>query len=324
MSELKINSDYFEGENSLNKPDEAVIHVYVENEDDIPFWKDVFNKCGLRTKIHPASQTSLARGKTEILKRKNDVGKFLILCVDSDYDYLLQSHTDDSKTINENPYIFQTYTYSIENFKCYAESLHGVVVKATLQDEPLQFFDYAKFLKEYSSVIYDLFIYSLHHAKKQSNSFTIDDFSKTIKLLSPVDIPSQGQEALTKLEKAVKNKMATLYKISDKQINQFKKELHKLGVTPENTYLFIKGHTLYDNVVCMFLEPIVGYLKSKQFKQISELKKDEEEATNRRNQYKKSITNFELILRNNTDYYDCFLIKKILSDIGKYNQHWKV
>ncbi|RKZ75431.1 MAG: hypothetical protein DRR16_31300, partial [Candidatus Parabeggiatoa sp. nov. 3] len=77
-------------------------------------------------------------------------------------------------------------------------------------------------------------------------------------------------------------------------------------------------HTLYENVVCMFLKPIERYLRSKQFKQISELKKDDEEARDRRNQYKKSVIDIEFVLRNNTNYYDCFLMKKILSDIENY------
>ncbi len=242
MSSIKreINSDHFEVENVFNKSDGTIIIVYVENEDDIPFWKDIFDKSNMRTEIHPASQTSLARGKKEVLKQKNCVGEFLILCVDSDYDYLLQSHTDNSKAINESPYIFQTYTYSIENYKCYAESLHRVMVRATLQDKQ-ELFDYVKFLKEYSSIIYDLFIYSLHYAKEKSDSFTIKDFSKTIKLLEQVDYSSQEPEALEKLKKAVKEKFAILDKIPDKKINQFKEELHKLGVEPENTYLFMRG-----------------------------------------------------------------------------------
>ena len=315
----KINSAYYEGKNSLNKSKGTVIDVHVENEDDIPFWKDIFNKSGLKTKIHPASKTSLDRGKSVVLKLKDNVGKFLIVCVDSDYDYLLQGYTDVSKTVNENPYVFQTYAYSIENFKCYAESLHSVVVKSTLLDKP-ELFDYVNFLKLYSSIIYELFIYSLHHLKEQSDSFTINDFSETIKLLAQVDILSQGQKALKKLKIAVENKIATLDKISDRQINQFKEKLYILGITPENTYLFIKGHILYENVVCMFLQPIALYLKSKQFRQISELKKDEEEATNRRNQYKKYFIDIELVLRNNTNYYDCFLMNHILSDIEKYKK----
>ena len=66
----KINSAYYEGKKSLNKSNGTVINVHVENEDDIPFWKDIFNKYGLKTKIHPASKTSLDRGKSVVLNFK--------------------------------------------------------------------------------------------------------------------------------------------------------------------------------------------------------------------------------------------------------------
>ncbi len=35
-------------------------------------------------------------------------------------------------------------------------------------------------------------------------------------------------------------------------------------------------------------------------------------------QYRKLTTDIGLVLCHNTDYYDCFLMKKILSDIENY------
>ena len=43
-----------------------------------------------------------------------ELGRSLIACVDSDYDFLLQGATNVSRKINRNPYIFQTYGYAIE------------------------------------------------------------------------------------------------------------------------------------------------------------------------------------------------------------------
>lgn len=43
-----------------------------------------------------------------------ELGRSLIACVDSDYDFLLQGATNTSRKINRNRYIFQTYTYAIE------------------------------------------------------------------------------------------------------------------------------------------------------------------------------------------------------------------
>ena len=309
-------------QHSKSKKTFRVISVYVENEDDVPFWKDIFDKQNLKTKIYPASKTSLDRGKVEVLKLKDKTGEFLILCVDSDYDYLLQKKTEISKTIIENPFIFQTYTYSIENYKCYAESLYSVIVKATLQDKR-ELFDYNLFLEKYSSIIYDLFIYSFHNEKNKLDKFSIEDFSKIIKLLENVDFSTQGEKALEKLNKKVERKIKKLDELSEIQILNYQKELKKLGLIRENTYLFIKGHILNDNVVLMFLKPIEKYLRTERRKQINELKKDSEEAINRRNQYNKSIVNVDLVLRMNTNYYDCFLMRKIEKDIEKYKIKWQ-
>lgn len=77
-----------------------------------------------------------------------ELGRSLIACVDSDYDFLLQGATNTSRKINRNRYIFQTYTYAIENYHCFAESLHEVCVQATLNDRSILDFNF--YLKKYS------------------------------------------------------------------------------------------------------------------------------------------------------------------------------
>lgn len=326
----KINSKNKEARNSLNKTcgEENLISVYVESEDDIPFWKNILDKFDLKTKIHPASRTSLNRGKLEVLKQKDNVGKYLLLCVDSDYDYLLQGSTEISKLINENPYIFQTYAYSIENYKCYAKSLNSVVVNATCVDNN-QVFDYEKFMSCFSKIIYDLFVYSFHDKKNEIGNFTIDNFSETIKLLEFVDVHTQGKEVFLKLKKSVIEKTSSLEILPETEINQYKEELRKLGVTSENAYLFVKGHTIYENVVCMFLKPIYTFLKKENLNQIREFSKKDEKskkvASDRRGQYIKLVAeDIERELCRNTNYYNCFLMKKVFRDIENYkNQFWK-
>lgn len=319
MSKLvdKISSDYFEARNVLNKSRGEEVIVHVENEDDRPFWKDIFTKQGIKTRIFPASKETLDRGKQEVLKLKDKIGKYMVLCVDSDLDYLLQDKTDTSKLINENPYIFQTYTYSIENYKCYSPSLHGVVVKATLQDKP-ELFDYITFLEKYSNAVFKLFVYLYHYQVNQSNELSISTFSDTIKLFNHVDILNAGTNSLNELKNQIEQKFSNIGAIPNEQFNNYIDILNRLGLTKQNTYLFIQGHTLYENVVSMFLKPIENHLKREQYNLINQQQKDTEEANNRRNQYQKSIVNIELLLRSNTDYYDCFLMDKIIADIQKY------
>ena len=72
----------------------------------------------------------------------------MIEFVDADCDYLLQGVTAVSKEINENPYVFHTYVYAIENYQCYAPSLHDVSVAVALNDKSL--FDFEEYLRQYS------------------------------------------------------------------------------------------------------------------------------------------------------------------------------
>lgn len=317
MSRLldNINSDYIMAINSL-KPKKAAktIMVYVENEDDIPFWRNILEKYApqLNFEISFPFQ-NLERGKHKMLKQIQ-AGKYLLLCVDSDYDYLLQNATKTSQLINNNPYIFQTYTYSTENYKCYAESLKTVYVSASLNDEEL--FDFNAFLKLYSKIIYELFLYSYFYYKTDNHCFSILEFSETIKIRKKVDINEQGKTAIEALITSVNNQITALKTInSEVDINSIAKELENLGVNQDNTYLFVKGHIIYDNVVLMFLKPLDNLLKNKKLQEFKASTSDKSILSNKINQYKKEITPIEYALRLNTNYDSCFLMRKIEEDI---------
>ena len=114
--------------------------AYVESYDDIAFWRTLLSEFENEERYFQVmlpSATSLAKGKKMVLMNTlntSELGRSLIACVDSDYDFLLQGATKVSHKINKNPYIFQTYGYAIENFHCFADSLHEVCVQATLND----------------------------------------------------------------------------------------------------------------------------------------------------------------------------------------------
>ena len=74
-------------ENQNKLLDRTTIRVYVENEDDVPFWKYFFTKANIDTVISPASKGNLERGKKTVLFYENQANASLLLCVDSDYDY---------------------------------------------------------------------------------------------------------------------------------------------------------------------------------------------------------------------------------------------
>ena len=163
-----LNSSFLESMGKL-RPKNApkIISVYVESHEDKAFWRSIFNDYineKLEFDIQLPSNTSLTKGKDKALERNNDIltlglGQYLIICIDSDYDYVLQGHTQQSRLINDSDFIFQTYAYSIENLRCYSPSLHLVCVQSVNSDKKK--IDFIELLKLYSNITYELFVWSV-------------------------------------------------------------------------------------------------------------------------------------------------------------------
>ena len=176
-----LTSSYFNAANRLySKKARRRIVAYVESYDDVPFWRTLFeefenDECYFQVML--PSATSLAKGKKMVLMNTlntAELGKSLIACVDSDYDFLLQGATAISRKINRNKYIFQTYTYAIENHHCFAESLHEVCVQATLNDRSL--IDFAAFMRRYSQIAYPLFLWNVwYYRQHETHTYPMSD-----------------------------------------------------------------------------------------------------------------------------------------------------
>jgi hypothetical protein len=297
--------------------------VYVESHDDISFWRGIlspFEKKGVNFDIQLPSQNTLQKGKTAVLEFADRVGQNLVLCVDSDYDYLLQENSDTSVLINENQYIFQTYAYSIENLKCYSEGLHLICSQSSKNDAKI--IDFNELMQLYSSIVYKLFLWSVHFSLKQdTTSFTLTEFCEIIKVLDKVQISDKLTSAFEGLNDRVNIKMRELERNHPNDLSEIEllaTKLEQLGVLPTNTYLFIQGHTIKDNVVLMFLHPIFRHLKAEKENEIKANAKHNEELVNQLNLYKKQIVPIDLAIDNNTEFKTCHLYLKIESDISKY------
>ncbi len=94
----------------------------------------------------PSRNQHLDRGKKAAISNMlKGVGRDMIACVDADYDYILQGATEMSRQMLEEPDIFHTYAYAIENFQCYAKGLHETCVMVTLNDHRI--FNFERFLQ---------------------------------------------------------------------------------------------------------------------------------------------------------------------------------
>ena len=143
-----------------------LVHVYVEGYEDVAFWRAIFDHFDneyLRFEISVPTREDLPKGKKVLMSmipRSND---HLLLCVDSDFDYLFGDETPQAKEICDAEFMFHTYTYATENYLCYAPSLHNVCVKATKNDSKI--FDFVEFMAEYSRRVYPLFLWYAYSAQ---------------------------------------------------------------------------------------------------------------------------------------------------------------
>ena len=141
-------------------PAQRLVHVYVEGYEDVAFWRGVFDHFQnpyLRFEISVPNRADLPKGKKVLMSMIPRSSEEMLLCVDSDFDYLFDQATEQSREVNGSTFMFHTYAYATENYLCYAPSLHNVCVKATKNDTRI--FDFVKFMHEYSCTIYPLFLW---------------------------------------------------------------------------------------------------------------------------------------------------------------------
>ena len=319
-----LSSLYIGAANRL-KPKKARnrIVAYVESYDDVAFWRSIFADFedeNFYFEVMLPSNKSLCKGKKSVLMNKlgSRLGQNMVACVDSDYDYLLQGVTSTSRQINESRYVFQTYAYAIENHLCYAESLHEVCTMATLNDRKLV--DFVGFMTLYSQIAYPLFIWSVwFYRQRNLNEFSLMDFCAYVRL-DKVSV-RQPEECLIAMDKRVKNKLRELEKRHPQaleEIEAMKAEFTYLGVTPENTYMFIQGHHIMESVTMKILTPVCNALRREREEEIKRLAEHHVQFRNELTCYERSLLPVDVVLKKQTGFKDSSVYKMLEKDIREF------
>ena len=319
-----LSSLYIGAANRL-KPKNARrrIVAYVESYDDVSFWRSVFADFEDETcyfEVMLPSNKSLCKGKKSVLMNQlgSRLGQNMVACVDSDYDYLLQGVTSTSRQINNSRYVFQTYAYAIENYQCYAESLHEACVAATLNDHPL--IDLVSFMTMYSQIAYPLFVWSVwFYRKRNLNEFSLMDYCSYVRL-DHVSV-HHPEQCLLAMEKRVYNKLRDLEKKHPEaleEIETMKSEFGGLGVVPENTYMFIQGHHIMESVVMKVLTPVCNALRREREDEIKRLAEHHTQFRNELTSYERRLLNVDVVLRKHTGFKESPVYKKLENDIREF------
>lgn len=319
-----LSSLYLGAANKLRpKKAKKKIIAYVESYDDIAFWRSVFadfEDDNYYFEVMLPSKKTLCKGKKSALMNNlgSRLGQNMVACVDSDYDYLLQGVTSTSRQINNSRYVFQTYAYAIENFQCYAGSLHEACVLATMNDRKLV--DFEGFMTYFSQIAYPLFLWSIWFYRKGNlNEFSMTEFCSYVRL-DHVKLQAP-EEALLQMDRRVKNKLNTLKKRHPEaldEIESMKVEFEYLGVTPENTYLFIQGHHIKESVTMKLLGPVCSALRREREEEIKQLAHHHLQYKNELAGYEHRVLGIDVVLSKHIGYQDCPLYKRIENDIREF------
>ena len=265
------------------------------------------------------SKLNLTRGKKSVLMNLlNNMGPDMIACVDADYDYLLQGCTATSRQINESPYVFHTYVYAIENFQCYAPSLHDVCVAVTLNDHRI--FDFETFFRQFSEICFPLFVWSVW-AYRTGNymRFTLTDFNRVTD--TGGFSVQQPEASLQNVRRKVGTKIRELQRKfpgNKEAYLQLKDELKQLGVTPQTTYLYMQGHHLFDTIVAPILAKVCRILQQERQNEITRARAHRTQKRNEMSCYENSRQDIKAMLKKNTGYTRSEPFLRVQDDVRRY------
>ncbi len=316
-----LNSQYVAAANRLaGRRARHRVVAYVESYDDVLFWSQLLRPLetpDLCFEVMLPSRTSLCKGKKTALA--NDLGprlgEWMIACVDADYDYLLQGVTENSRQVCHNPYVFHTYVYAIENFQCYAPALDSVCVMATLNDHRL--FDFEAFLTLYSETVWPLFVWNVWaYRYGHYTTFSMLDMYHII-AIDQINF-YHPETTLNSLRHRVNAKVSRLQRQFPQARSTYKpldNELRRLGLTPQTTYLYLRGHDLFDGIVAPMLGTVCEALRREREHDIRRLAVHETQHQNELAAYRHAIAPIEEMLRKHTGYTISPLYQRIQQDI---------
>lgn len=320
-----INSRYIEAANSLTpKRARRRIVAYVESYDDVYFWRTVLSRFENDKRFFEVmlpSKVNLTRGKKSVLMNflsGEPLGKDMIACVDADYDYLLQRATQQSRRVLDSPYVFHTYVYAIENYQCFAPSLHDVCVSVTLNDHRI--FDFRDYFARFSEVLFPLFVWSIMlYRNGNYPKFSITDFNR---IADPGGFSVHHPDvSLANVRRKVGTRIRELqrqFPDAKEEYLSLKEEIKILGVTPQTTYLYIQGHHLFDTVVAPMLTKVCNLLRQERQNEINYSRAHRTQKRNEMSCYENSLQDVKTMLKKNTGYIFSEPFQRLQSDVQRY------
>ena len=252
------------------------LSVLVEDIYDQRFWECIIEnvKPDLKDKIDfPNPTPEGTRGKSILKKFKNCVSKKIIICVDSDCEYLY-----DHNVLYIAEYIYHTVVYSKENFQCHHLSLHQIPKDLTNER-----YDFKSLLEKISLMIspifYFWFYFKENNFKDFDNLISNEKFA-TILSFKGTQFETLGDENLLyqSIEDRVKAELQNLKILMgegwydatfENDIPEIRERLkEKSSIQEERILDFYYGHSVLEEFVQPFMIKIIEILKNRKIEEV--------------------------------------------------------
>ena len=136
--------------------------------------------------------------------------------------------------------------------------------------------------------------------------------------------PYSVLDAMQRTVSAKLSEMETRFPQYIQDVDRLGEELRKLGLVPDNTYLYIQGHHIMDCVVLKLLIPVCTVLRREREQEIKRLAEHSEQFRNELTGYENSQVNVSVMLKKNSGYKNLYLYQWLKEDIREFLEREKL
>jgi hypothetical protein len=294
------------------------ITILLEDETDFAFWNSIFAKHKPKNIKLVTDYGDKNRGKQHLINTNlHTLKKNLVLCIDSDYDYL------QNNSMFDKDFLFHTYTYAVENHKLCPTNLNNLCAEF-LGFEVSQYLDFEVFIAQFSQVIYDLLRHHVYFLLTDNKDFQItraklDEYFVISKTENETHLQNNGQYYLEEIAKKIKKAIKILdNKAQSLDFQGVDTVFENHQITKNNCYLFIMGHPIYDNIEILLKNVVKIYARKHHDKTLQD-KQLREHYNNMTGIFKDIESKIEDKLADNhlrcLTYSNCLLFDKIENDV---------
>lgn len=249
---------------------EKIGFIYIENEQDKCFWISImgdniediyeFNPCSTD------EQNQLTRGKKRFLNKLDKACESIVFAIDADFDPITINQNETSKKIYESKFILHTFGYSKESLVFSKENICSALSRYIYYKNHNYSNLMESFLTKISEKIYPILLRYIYSLDCNKQGLLTDE--KFHNMLIP---PKQRYTILhesffdrnwiefDKFLEAVKfTELGLIEQPCFQPCEKYMRHVQEIGLTQENAYQFINGHSFVNRILTPIIEEITN------------------------------------------------------------------